>query len=242
MQVSINTAVFLNQIQQGASQYQCLKQLVGEPLANVEVRGELFQGDTREVELDKIDQLCQKQSWDFYFSIPEELFTNGKLNQTIFDYLKLSERHHIRGLKISLGSFENLDENSLMKLRTALRDSEVKVTVENQPNINGTINVFKNNLITLLNKVPELGYTFDSGNWYWVNERPEEALLALKKDIPVFHLEELRGNATVMLDDGDTAWKSLVKNLDRTIPIFLEYDIVPDQLELEMKKVNDEIN
>lgn len=60
MQVSINTAVFLNQIQQGASQYQCLKQLVGEPLANVEVRGELFQGDTREVELDKIDQLCQK--------------------------------------------------------------------------------------------------------------------------------------------------------------------------------------
>lgn len=132
MQASINTAVFLNQIQQGASQYQCLKQLVGEPLANVEVRGELFQGDTREVELDKIDQLCQKQSWDFYFSIPEELFTNGRLNQTIFDYLKLSERHHIRGLKISLGSFENLDENSLMKLRTALRDSEVKVTVENQ--------------------------------------------------------------------------------------------------------------
>ena len=75
-----------------------------------------------------------------------------------------------------------------------------------------------------------------------VNERPEEAFLALKKYITVFHLKDIREKATVMLDDGDTAWKSLVKNLDRTIPIFLEYDIVPDQLELEMKKVNDEIN
>ena len=73
--VSINTAVFLNQLENGNSQFECLKQLVGKPIDAIEVRCEFFKEDGRDQELAAIQRLCEENHWQFYYSIPEALFT-----------------------------------------------------------------------------------------------------------------------------------------------------------------------
>lgn len=242
MKVSINTAVFLEDMQNGVSQVDCLKKLIDKPIQDIEVRGEFFQDDTRNAELNSIDKLCRAQQWQFYFSIPEELFTDGKLNENIFDYLKMAEANSIKGLKISLGSFKTLEGTDTDRLSEALKRSEVKVTVENQPNENGTLNRFTKNLTCLLDVVPELGYTFDSGNWYWIDESSENAFEALKKYITIFHLKDIKDRDTVMLGDGLTDWEKLLHELKAGTPVFLEYAINNNLLDQEIEKVNSNLD
>lgn len=237
--VSINTAVFLNQLENGNSQFECLKQLVGKPIGAIEVRGEFFKEDGRDQELAAIQRLCEENHWQFYYSIPEALFTEGKLNENIFDYIALANEFQIQGLKISLGNCQNTAAPSLAKLQKALRAYSGVLTVENQPNQDGQLNVFEANLIKLLALVPELGYTFDSGNWYWIKEDPQSAFDSLKKWITVFHLKDIADLTTVRLGEGATNWQPMVQALNSEVPVFLEYGVATDEeLDEEIQKVN----
>lgn len=75
-----------------------------------------------------------------------------------------------------------------------------------------------------------LGYTFDSGNWYWIDQQPEPAFAALKSAITVFHLKDIKDQTTVMLGQGATDWHSLLGQLSPEIPVFLEYNIAAADL------------
>lgn len=238
MKVSINTAVFLDEMQAGVSQFDCLKELSDKPIKNIEVRGEFFKDETRSEELREISRLCQENKWGFYFSIPEELFVNGQLNRKIFDYLILANENNIKGLKISLGGFSTLNEEDIMDLNSVLEINPVQVTVENQPNENGVLTTFKKNLEILLEAVPKLGYTFDSGNWYWNNEQPHVSFRELKQHVTIFHLKDIKDRDTVMLGEGLTDWKSLLKDLSNETPVFLEYGIPKNLLDEEIEKVH----
>ncbi|WP_369468571.1 sugar phosphate isomerase/epimerase family protein [Enterococcus faecalis] len=240
MKVSINTAVFLAEMQAGSKQSDCLEKLIGKPIDNIEIRGEFLTKDAHG-ELKLIAALCDENHWGLYFSIPEELFSAGELNEAIFSYLKMAKENKVKGLKIGLGSFSELSAQAVVKLRKALQVSEVKVTVENQPNENGVLETFSKNLSTVLNEIPELGFTFDSGNWYWVEEKPEEAFQQLKKDITLFHLKDIKKLDTVMLGEGETNWEKLVFELENKVPVFLEYAIDEHLLDQEINKVNSKL-
>ncbi len=67
---------------------------------------------------------------------------------------------------------------------------------------------------------------------------PSEAFKALKDDISVFHLKDIKDKTTVMLGHGATDWQTLVKQLNSDTPIFLEYDIPDQNLMSEIDKVN----
>ena len=74
MQVSLNTAVFLPQLERSKSQLACLLAVDAWPIDNIEVRGEFFAPATKVRELEQIAKLCQKNDWELYYSVPEELF------------------------------------------------------------------------------------------------------------------------------------------------------------------------
>lgn len=238
MKVSINTAVFLKQLNQGISQYDCLKKLSGYSIENIEVRGEFFKDKTRDTELYKIVELCEKNCWKLYFSVPEELFMNGKLNDNIFSYINMAHQFNFEGLKISLGSFSNLSDINIYRLTNIIKKSHVKLTVENQPNKNGKLDIFYKNLTYLLEQIPDLGYTFDIGNWYWTNDSPTIAFRKLKKYINIIHLKDIRDQTTVMLGEGETDWKNIIISLNNNIPIFLEYEISLENINEEINKIN----
>lgn len=242
MNVSINTAVFLHNVEAGNNQIDCLRKLTKAPIDNIEVRGELFNEATKDEELKQINLLCADNDWKYFYSIPSELFLNDHINENFKAYIEMAEKYHIDQLKISLGDLTKITDQQLRDLNALLNDTPVKVTIENQPNDNGVLTTFKKNIDRLKEQKMTLGYTFDSGNWYWINETPTEAFAALKDDITVFHLKDIKDRETVMLNDGATDWQTLIKQLKNDTPIFLEYDIPDQNLDQEINKVNQLLN
>lgn len=237
MQVSINTAVFLTDLQAGKSQFECLKTLVGKPIDNVEIRGEFLAEETQAQELAKIETLCATQNWGLYLSVPEQLFTEGSLNSQLQDYLDLATKYHLKGLKMGLGDARHFSLNTVGQLHAMLAAFPGQLTIENQPNEFGTLPEFEVCAKALLEAVPKLGYTFDSGNWYWTGTEPELAFKTLKNAITVFHLKDISNHDTVMLGDGDTKWAQMVQALRPNIPVFLEYAITTNAFDDEIAKV-----
>lgn len=236
MKVSINTAVFLDQMNAGHSQYEVLQGLIGKPIDNVEVRGEFFNDGSRAAELDKISDLAKENGWGLYYSIPEALFNAGKLNQHLDDYIAMAKKYDIRNLKISLGDYGALTDD-VKQLLEQIPTTEVSLSVENEPNDHGEVAKVFNFLDTMDG---HFGYTFDSGNWYWINQDPQTAMDQLRSKMTIFHLKNIKNRDTTMLDDGDTDWRKLTKKVPAGVPVFLEYNIQNQELlDSEITKVNE---
>lgn len=242
MNVSINTAVFLHNIEAGESQLDCLKKLTGSSIDNIEVRGEMFDDNTKDEELKRINLLCADNDWKFFYSVPEQLFNTDQVNANLKSYLEMAEKYHIDHLKISLGNMSQITENQLVDLKRLLDQHTVQVTIENQPNDDGIVDVVQKSLAKLKNYDIPLGYTYDAGNWYWIFETPTDAFNHVKNYISVFHLKDIKRKQTVMLDNGATDWRTIVKQLKDDTPIFLEYDIPDNLLQNQIDLVNELIN
>ncbi|MFD1671843.1 sugar phosphate isomerase/epimerase family protein [Agrilactobacillus yilanensis] len=241
MNVSINTAVFLEAMQNGVAQSDCVQVLAGMAIDAIEVRGEFFKPETKAQELAAIAEFCQAQNFDFYYSVPEELFTATGLNPSLTENLAMAQKYQIKGLKYSFGTLPTLNQTELETLKK-ISTTNVAVTIENQPNQNGVLATFVKDLTWVQeNKLP-LGYTFDSGNWYWIDEKPETAFAALKDQVTIFHLKDIKDQDTVLLGEGLTDWQSLVQQLKPTSPVFLEYAIQPAALNDQIQLVNKLLN
>ncbi|MCI6062573.1 MAG: xylose isomerase [Ligilactobacillus salivarius] len=236
MHLSINTAVFEDEIKKGKSQLECLERLPDKIIDSIEVRGEFFDEERVEEELEEISNLCEKNRWKLFYSVPQELFNSDGFNQDIENKIVLAEKYNVSNLKYSLGyiNVKNIDINELNDI---LNNTSVNVTIENQPNDNGSLVEMKKALNYLNDNHIKLGYTFDSGNWYWIDENPHVAFDELRENISVFHLKDIKSKNTMMLNNGDTDWRYMLNKLGENIPVFLEYGIDENKIIDEMEKV-----
>lgn len=238
MHLSINTAVFEDEIKKGKSQLECLERLPDKIIDSIEVRGEFFDEERVEEELEEISNLCEKNRWKLFYSVPQELFNSDGFNQDIENKIALAEKYNVSNLKYSLGHI-NIKNTDINELNDILNNTSVNVTIENQPNDNGSLVEMKKALNYLNDNHIKLGYTFDSGNWYWINENPHVAFDELRENISVFHLKDIKSKNTMMLNNGDTDWRYMLNKLGENIPVFLEYGIDENKIIDEMKKVED---
>lgn len=238
MHLSINTAVFEDEIKKGKSQLECLERLPDKIIDSIEVRGEFFDEERVEEELEEISNLCEKNRWKLFYSVPQELFNSDGFNQDIENKIVLAEKYNVSNLKYSLGHI-NVKNTDINELNDILNNTSVNVTIENQPNDNGSLVEMKKALNYLNDNHIKLGYTFDSGNWYWINENPHVAFDELRENISVFHLKNIKSKNTMMLNNGDTDWRYMLNKLGENIPVFLEYGIDENKIIDEMKKVED---
>lgn len=238
MHLSINTAVFEDEIKKGKSQLECLERLPDKIIDSIEVRGEFFDEERVEEELEEISNLCEKNRWKLFYSVPQELFNSDGFNQDIENKIALAEKYNVSNLKYSLGhiNVKNVDVNELNDI---LNNTSVNVTIENQPNDNGSLVEMKKALNYLNDNHIKLGYTFDSGNWYWIDENPHVAFDELRENISVFHLKDIKSKNTMLLNNGDTDWRYMLNKLGENIPVFLEYEIDENKIIDEMEKVED---
>lgn len=238
MHLSINTAVFEDEIKKGKSQLECLERLPDKIIDSIEVRGEFFDEERVEEELEEISNLCEKNRWKLFYSVPQELFNSDGFNQDIENKIALAEKYNVSNLKYSLGhiNVKNIDVNELNDI---LNNTSVNVTIENQPNDNGTLIDMKKAINYLNDNHIKLGYTFDSGNWYWIDENPHVAFDELRENISIFHLKDIKSKNTMMLNNGDTDWRYMLNKLGENIPVFLEYGIDENKIIDEMEKVED---
>lgn len=238
MHLSINTAVFEDEIKKGKSQLECLERLPDKIIDSIEVRGEFFDEERVEEKLEEISNLCEKNRWKLFYSVPQELFNSDGFNQDIENKIALAEKYNVSNLKYSLGHI-NVKNTDINELNDILNNTSVNVTIENQPNDNGSLVEMKKALNYLNDNHIKLGYTFDSGNWYWINENPHVAFDELRENISVFHLKDIKSKNTMMLNNGDTDWRYMLNKLGENIPVFLEYGIDENKIIDEMKKVED---
>ena len=238
MHLSINTAVFEDEIKKGKSQLECLERLPDKIIDSIEVRGEFFDEERVEEELEEISNLCEKNRWKLFYYVPQELFNSDGFNQDIENKIALAEKYNVSNLKYSLGHI-NVKNTDINELNDILNNTSVNVTIENQPNDNGSLVEMKKALNYLNDNHIKLGYTFDSGNWYWINENPHVAFDELRENISVFHLKDIKSKNTMMLNNGDTDWRYMLNKLGENIPVFLEYGIDENKIIDEMKKVED---
>lgn len=238
MHLSINTAVFEDEIKKGKSQLECLERLLDKIIDSIEVRGEFFDEERVEEELEEISNLCEKNRWKLFYSVPQKLFNSDGFNQDIENKIALAEKYNVSNLKYSLGhiNVKNIDVNELNDI---LNNTSVNVTIENQPNDNGTLIEMKKAINYLNDNHIKLGYTFDSGNWYWIDENPHVAFDELRENISVFHLKDIKSKNTMMLNNGNTDWRYMLNKLGENIPVFLEYGIDENKIIDEMEKVED---
>lgn len=238
MHLSINTAVFEDEIKKGKSQLECLERLPDKIIDSIEVRGEFFDEERVEEELEEISNLCEKNRWKLFYSVPQELFNSDGFNQDIENKIALAEKYNVSNLKYSLGHI-NVKNTDINELNDILNNTSVNVTIENQPNDNGSLVEMKKALNYLNDNYIKLGYTFDSGNWYWIDENPHVAFDELRENISVFHLKDIKSKNTMMLNNGDTDWRYMLNKLGENIPVFLEYGIDENKIIDEMEKVED---
>lgn len=240
MKVSINTAVFLHDMEKGKSQYECLQNLDGKPIDAIQVRGEFFNKDTKDDELLQIAELAKQHDWPVYYSVPEELFQEDTFADNLEDNLKMAEKFGMKGIKYFFGNkFLAFNDEQISKLSNILNNSSVEVTLENQPNDFGKLSAVESNLKWIKDSNLKLGYTFDAGNWYWIDQDPTKAFDVLHHYITNFHLKDILDHETVMLGQGKTNWKDLLTRLDKNVPVFLEYDIPEKNLDHEIEIVNE---
>ncbi|MCH4172695.1 MAG: sugar phosphate isomerase/epimerase [Lactobacillus sp.] len=240
MNVAVNTAVFLKDLQAGVPQIDCLRQLqqLALPIPAVEVRGEFFDPQQQVSELAQIAQLCHQENWELYYSVPEALFSSQGVAASLAKNLQLAQQYQIRSLKYSFGSLPNLTQQDFATLTDQINQSGVQVTIENQPNAHGTLRQMQQDLAWIRHNQLPLGYTFDAGNWYWVAEHPEVSFGQLQDQVTVFHLKDIKHQDTVLLDQGCTDWRPLLAQLPETVPVFLEYAVAKDQLAAQLQLAN----
>ena len=111
MHVSINTAIFENEVKKGKSQLECLKSLPEKLIDSIEVRGEFFNEGKIEEELEEIANLCKENGWKLFYSVPQELFNQEGFNQDIENKILIAEKYNISNLKYSLGHIDIRNTN-----------------------------------------------------------------------------------------------------------------------------------
>lgn len=232
--ILINTIIFQEQLDQGHSQYELLSRFT-EKIDGFEVRGERFTDSTRETELASLQQLAIDRQIEFRFSIPECLFIDQEINPELENYFKLAKKFGICALKISLGEIDQPTIEQVTVLNHYIETYHVALNLENEPNQHGQLSHIMTVCQTLHQLNTKTGFTFDAGNWYWINESPEEAMTQLHQVTTVLHLKNITNQDTVLLADGQTDWRLLCRQIDSTVPIILEYPMTPTECRSELK-------
>lgn len=236
--IGINTLVYMSELQAGVPQSQILPIIAKHGVNLAEVRREYI-ADADEITA--IAQAAADNGLTLFYSVPELITINGKINPDLETYLDEAVRLGAKNVKLNQGDIKDVDAAMLAAIDQTAAKHHVSITIENdQTSENGAFACTEASLQRIKKAGSAIGYTFDLGNWYWRDEDAVKAFDALLQSISIFHLKNVNGAAkreelsTTLLTDGVIDWQSLVKQLDDTVPVLLEYpapaEVVADEL------------
>lgn len=238
--IGINLLVFKNDLDNGISQEEILHEIETLGVSIAEIRREYLKHSTEE--LIEINKLSKKLNLEIYYSVPEKIASEKRLNSNIKVYFEEAKQMGSTHIKFNIGDLENLDIYEIKKLKDIINNFDMKVTIENdQTPENGTLKSVINAIDVINNNSLLVGYTFDLGNWYWQNEDPKNAFNLLNSKITVFHLKniDILNNvpSTTLLSEGKIDWVLMLKEISKDVPIIIEYPIEKDNILAEVEQV-----
>lgn len=227
-QIGINLLVFKNDLDNGISQKKILSEIENLGVSIAEIRREYLKNSNEE--LIEINKLAQKLNLEIYYSVPEKIACEKRVNSNIKVYFEEAKQMGSTHIKFNIGDLENLDIYEIKKLKDIINSFDMKITIENdQTPENGTLKSVINAVDIIDNNLIPIGYTFDLGNWYWQNEDPKNAFDLLNSKITVFHLKNIDFSnvnpTTILLSEGEINWKSMLNETSKDVPVIIEYPI-----------------
>lgn len=223
--IVVNTLEFESELKSGTLQ-EDLFERISEMGANaVEVRREFINDFDRE--LPNISKNAQKFNLEVFYSIPEVLFINGKVNPKLPNYLNESKLMGSKAAKFNIGDYSHFRGNLGQALKE-LTSSGIQINIENdQSTTSGKIAPINKFLVDATDQGIDIGYVYDLGNWRYVQEDENTAAEILGKYTRYIHLKDVslvNDKPTVVpLDDGIIDWKSILAILPKDVPIAIEY-------------------
>lgn len=229
--IGINTLVYMDALRDGTPQSELLARIASHGITLAEVRREYITGDG---EIDAIAQAARNNHLTLFYSVPEPLGVDGAANPRLTEFLDEAEHMGAVNVKFNQGDIAEASPETIRSINEAAAAHKVTLSVENdQTPENGPLVGTANTLTHIAEAGGHIGYTFDLGNWRWLDEDPQTAFDRLLEHITIFHLKNVgsteNGPATTMLQNGGIDWQPMLHRLPAAVPVLLEFPI-PTQL------------
>lgn len=228
-QIGVNTLVFQSEMQEGTKkQFEYFEELKEAGFPFVEVRREYFRD--LEAELEETAEEAAKVGLHLYYSVPDSLFHEGQLNQQIKTYFQEAERLQARQVKLTLGVPPHSLKTAFKELQAVLQEWEtIRLSIENDQTVEaGSAKVLADfTTQASLADVP-VKLTFDTGNFVYIGENPEEAAYILRDFTGYVHLK----NVTIpkadqidlaLFETGDFDLGRVLEAFREAVPAAIEY-------------------
>lgn len=193
----------------------------------VEIRRELFNDEELQA-LPTLAQSIELLGLFACYSAPAALLMpDGTLNPDLPRYLAEASTLNALWLKVSLGHFR--DKQPLEALRELLLESGMTLVVENDQTDCGQLAPMQR--FKAACRVMELPVTltFDTGNWLWVGESPEEAAHHLAPAVSYIHVKAAVPHhqhfRAIPPDNDDARWMDLLNQLPADAPRGIEFPL-----------------
>ena len=240
MKIGINLLVFKEDLDNKIKQSEILKEISNMNVSIAEVRREYIKNF--EEELYEIRCESEKYKLEIFYSVPESISVDGELNEYIEEYFKEAKIMNATHIKFNIGNLASLINSDIYRLNKLINKYNIDVTIENDQTIeNGKLNSVIEAKEFIKNNNIRIGYTFDSGNWFWQKEDPNSSFEALKADITVFHLKDVEVEndkpKNVLVFQGKVNLRNMIENLSEIVPVIIEYPISSLELNSEVNKV-----
>ena len=193
----------------------------------VEIRRELFSDD----ELSRLPALAAdiaRHRLTAFYSVPDTLFTApGVINPGLQTYFEEAAILNAGVLKLSLGY--PAGDVTRQQLTAAIEACPVPIVIENDQTAGGKIAPMED-FFFAFNGIEKLqGMTFDTGNWRWIGESPEQAASRLAPYVSYIHVKVAiphpSGFQAVPPDKHDSQWRELLAALPARVPRGIEFPL-----------------
>ncbi|RIN60888.1 sugar phosphate isomerase/epimerase [Staphylococcus simulans] len=209
-----NTLVFQAKINSGLKQVELFDDILSLGFNNIEPRREYFVDIDKEIP--EMRKAAESKNITLFYSVPDYIFLDdGELNPKIIEYFEEAKRLNVANVKMSIGNYRHFSQLKQLNF------------INDQPQQSGTINKINQFLQDAKKAKLNIGYTFDLGNFRYVQESEVDAADTLGLYVTYIHLKNLAEQdgkfIVISLDKGIIDWKSVVEKLPTGLPIGLEY-------------------
>lgn len=167
------------------------------------------------------------------YSAPEALcLQDGSLNPHLPALLEEARTLKALWLKVSLGHYQR--KEVLETLRVWLDESGMPLVVENDQTECGQLAPMQRFKAACAVLALPVTLTFDTGNWVWVGESPEEAAHHLAPAVSYIHVKAAEPHRehfrAIAPDKADERWLALLSQLPPDAPRGIEFPLEGDDL------------
>lgn len=225
--IVVNTIVFEDLIQAGAKQWEVFERVKSLGISKIEIRREWIT-DFQE-EIPKMVLEAEKYKMELLYSIPATLFIEKRLAvDKLLEYLDEAQRMGIKMIKFTIGDFEAVNIEEVLRLKGILQNKQMVVTVENDQTMeSGKVEGLTSFLDCCKEYDVPVYCTYDVGNWCWVNEDAVDNAPQLAEYVKYIHLKDVSYEndkpIAQCLDNGQVDWRAVLKILPPNIPVGIEY-------------------